>query len=167
MATTTTDRLNKIAERRKILDTQQRAIECEKIKTIADLENGIKSLAPRIKELITVGVALLANNIPFGNRVGFRKEYEEFITNGITHELGFFFQFGKHNSPLLGIGIKGGGCDGHDLAVNAEGEFVKAIDPYAKVYRYDGYYDYCRKCKQFIKDFDEFENKVYQYVENL
>ncbi len=163
----TTDRINKIVEKRKILDTQQRAIECGKAKTIADLENGIKSLAPRIKELITVGAALLANNIPFGKRADGWGEYEEFITNGITHELGFFFQFGKDNSPLLGIGIKGGGCDGHDLAVNANGEFVRAIDPYARVYVYDGYYDYCRKCKQFIKDFDEFENKVYQYVENL
>ena len=163
----TTDRINKIAERRKILDAQQRAIECGKIKTIADLENGIRELTPRIKELITVGVALLSNDIPFGKVNNGWERHEEFITNGITHELGFFFQFGKDNSPLLGIGIKGGGCDGHDLAVNTNGEFVKAIDPYAKVYNYDGYYDYCRKCKQFINDFDEFESKVYQYVENL
>lgn len=168
MATTTTDRINKIAERRNILDAQQRAIECGKMKTIDDLANGIKALTPRIKELITVGVALLSNNIPFGKvGGGFLNNDEEFITNGITHKLGFFFQFGKDNSPLLGIGIKGGGCDGHDLAVNAEGEFVKSIDPYAKVYEYNGYYDYCRKCKQFINDFDEFESKVYQYVDNL
>ena len=163
----TIDRINKIVERRKILDTQQKDIEREKAKTIADLKNGIKSLAPRIKELITVGEILLENNISFGNRVGFRREYEEFITNGITHELGFFFKFGKHNSPLLGIGIKGGGCDGHDLAVNIYGEIVINIDPYAKGYNYDGYYDYCRKYKQFINDFDEFESKFYQYVENL
>lgn len=162
----TTDRINKIAERRKILDAQQRAIERAKIKTIGDLAKDIRALAPRIKELIAVGEALLENKIPFGNRVGFWHD-EEFITNGITHELGFFFKFGKDNSPLLGIGIKGGGCEGHDLAVNANGEFVKAIDPNARGYNYDGYYDYCRKYKQFIRDFDEFESKVYQYVENL
>ena len=167
MAATTTDRINKIAERRNILDAQERAIECEKIKTIGDLANGIKALTPRIKELITVGVALLTNHIPFGKVSGGWEAYEEFITNGITHKLGFFFKYGKDNSPLLGIGIKGGGCDGHDLAVNADGEFVINIDPYAKVYRYDGYYDYCRKCRQFIKDFDEFEKKVYQYIDNL
>lgn len=163
----TADRINKITERRNILDAQQRAIECGKIKTIDDLANGIKALTPRIKELITVGVALLSNNISFGKRVGRWGQDEEFITNGITHELGFFFKFAKDNSPLLGIGIKGGGCDGHDLAVNAEGEVIININPYAKVYQYDGYYDYCRKYKQFIRDFDEFENKVYQYVENL
>lgn len=162
----TADRINKITERRNILDAQQRAIECGKIKTIDDLANGIKTLTPRIKELITVGVALLSNNIPFG-KVSRWNDEEEFITNGITHKLGFFFKFTKFNSPLLGIGIKGGGCDGHDLAVNANGEFVKAIDPYIRMYEYDGYYDYCRKCKQFINDFDEFENKVYQYVDNL
>ena len=167
MTTTTTDRINKIAERRNILDAQQRAIECGKIKTIGDLANGIKALTPRIKELITVGVALLANNIPFGKVSGGWEAHEEFITNGITHELGFFFKFAKDNSPLLGIGIKGGGCDGHDLAVNADGEFVININPYKKGYNYDGYYDYCRKYKQFIKDFDEFEKKVYQYVDNL
>jgi len=163
----TTDRLNKIAERRKILDAQQIAIECGKAKYIADLENGIKSLVPRIKELITVGAALLENNIPFGKVSNGWERHEEFITNGITHELGFFFKFGKDNSPLLGIGIKGGGCDGHDLAVNENGEFVINIDPNARGYNYDGYYDYCRKYKQFINNFDEFESKVYQYVENL
>lgn len=167
MATTTTDRINKITERRNILDAQQRTIEHTKAMTIANLENGIKSFVPRIKELIAVGEALLQNDISFGKRVGRWGEDEEFITNGITHELGFFFKYRKDNSPLLGIGIKGGGCDGHDLAVNAEGEFVKNIDPYKKGYNYNGYYDYCRKYKQFIKDFDEFENKVYQYVDNL
>lgn len=166
MATTTTDRLNKIAERRNILDAQQRAIEHTKAMTIANLENGIKALAPRIKELIAVAEALLENNIPFGRVSGWDND-EEFITNGITHELGFFFKYGKDNSPLLGIGIKGGGCDGHDLAVNAEGEFVKNIDPYKKGYNYNGYYDYRSKYKKFINDFDEFENKVYQYVDNL
>ena len=163
----TTDRINKIAEKRKILDAQQRAIECGKIKTIGDLANGIRALAPRIKELIAVGEALLANNIPFGKRVDGWNNHEEFIANGITHELGFFFQFGKDNSPLLGIGIKGGGCKGHDLAVNAECEFVINIDPYKRGDNYDSYYDYCRKYKQFINDFDDFESKVYQYVENL
>lgn len=163
----TADRINKITERRNILDAQQRAIECEKIKTIGDLANGIRALTPRIKELMTVGMALLTNHIPFGRVGGFLNNDEEFITNGITHELGFFFERAKDNSPLLGIGIEGGGCCGHDLVVNAEGEFVKNIDPYAKGYNYNGYYDYCIKYKQFIKDFDEFEKKVYQYVDNL
>lgn len=163
----TTDRLNKIAERRNILDAQQRAIEHTKAMTIANLENGIKSLAPRIKELIAVGEALLENNIPFGKKIGVWKADEEFITDGINHELGFFFEYGKDDSPLLGIGIEGGGCDGHDLVINANGEFVKNIDPYKKGYNYDGYYDYRSKYKKFIKDFDEFENKVYQYVDNL
>lgn len=167
MTTTTTDRINKIAERRNILDAQQKDIDCEKAKTIANLENGIKMLVPRIKELIAVAEALLENNIPFGKAATRWDEDDEFITNGITHKLGFFFKYAKDNSPLLGIGIKGGGCDGHDLAVNADGEFVINIDPYAKGYNYDGYYDYCRKYKQFIKDFDEFEKKVYQYVDNL
>ena len=163
---TTAERINKIAERREILDAQQRAIDCEKAKTIANLEKGIKTLAPRIKELIAVGEALLKNNIPFGKVSGFWND-EEFITNGITHELGFYFKYNKNNSPLLGIGIKGGGCCGHDLAVNANGEFVINIDPYEKVYEYNGYNDYCHKYEQFIEEFQGFENRVYQYVEKL
>ena len=67
----------------------------------------------------------------------------------------------------MGIGIKGGGCCGHDLAVNANGEIVINIDPYEKAYEYNGYNDYCHKYEQFIEQFHAFENKVYQYVENL
>ena len=163
---TTSERINKIAERREMLDAQQRAMESGKAMTIANLEKGIKSLAPRIKELIAVGEALLRNNIPFGKVSGFWND-EEFITNGITHQLGFYFKYNKNNSPLLGIGIKGGGCCGHDLAVNANGEFVINIDPYEKVYEYNGYNDYCHKYEQFIEEFHGFENRVYQYVENL
>ena len=68
---TTSERINKIAERREMLDAQQRAMECGKAMTIANLEKGIKSLAPRIKELIAVGEALLKNNIPFGKVTDF------------------------------------------------------------------------------------------------
>ena len=63
---TTSERINKIAERREILDAQQRAIDCEKAMTIANLEKGIKSLAPRIKDLIAVGEALLKKLAVFG-----------------------------------------------------------------------------------------------------
>ena len=55
---TTSERINKIAERREMLDAQQRAMEYGKAMTIANLEKGIKTLAPRIKELIAVGDAL-------------------------------------------------------------------------------------------------------------
>ena len=47
---TTSERINKIAERREMLDAQQRAMESGKAMTIANLEKGIKSLAPRIKK---------------------------------------------------------------------------------------------------------------------
>ena len=46
---TTSERINKIAERREMLDAQQRAMESGMAMTIANLEKGIKSLAPRIK----------------------------------------------------------------------------------------------------------------------
>ena len=51
--------------------------------------------------------------------------------------------------------------------VNANGEIVINIDPYEKTYEYNGYNDYCHKYEQFIEQFHGFENKVYQYVENL
>ena len=164
----TLERLNKISAKAQRIAEAENNEQLKKLETIEYYKNAIKSLSPRLTELIKIGDALLENSILFGKRKEATIGYdEEFITNGITHKLGFYFKYSKDNSPLIGIGIKGGGCCGNDLAVNEEGDMVVKIDPHFHSYMYFGYNDYCNKCKQFLKDFDEFEKRVYEYVDNL
>ena len=164
----TTDRLNKIANKGREIVDAQKAEQLRKEEIINCYARHIKNIAPRIKELMKVGHALLNNNLAFGKQTKALIGYdEEFITNGITHKLGFFFQFARDNSPLLGIGIKGGGCCGQDLAVDENGDMVVKIDPHYHSYRYFGFDDYCGKCEQFLDDFNDFEKRVYEYIDNL
>ena len=140
----------------------------KRAQTIVEYENKVIALAPRIKKLMEIAKAMLASDVPFGKRTKDMIGYdEEFITDGIKHHLGFYFEFAKDNSPLIGIGIKGGGCCGRNLAVDVNGNMVVKIDPYYHSYQYDGYWDYCHKCKELLNNFDGFERRVYEYVESL
>ena len=164
----TKERLNKISAKAQQIAEAENNEQLKKLETIEYYKNAIKSLASRLAELIKIGDALIENGISFGKRTKAIIGYdEEFITNGITHKLGFYFKYSKDNSPMIGIGIKGGGCCGRDLAVNKEGDMVVKIDPHYHSYMYFGFNDYCNKCKQFLENFDEFEKRVYEYVDNL
>ena len=160
----TLERLNKISAKAQQIAEEENNEQLKKLEAIEYCKNAIKALAPRLTELMQIGDALIKNGISFGKRTGY---YEEFITNGLSHRLGFYFKYSKDNSPLIGIGIKGGGCCGRNLAVNEKGDMVVKIDPNYHSYKYSGFNDYCNKCKQFLKDFDSFEKRVYEYVDNL
>lgn len=162
------DRLNKIAQKRAELDKKEQDERTRKVNTIQYYNRAIKELAPRIDVLLDIAKSLLENNIPIGKRVkAFIGYDEELVTEGINHKLGFYFTYKDRHRCLVGIGIAGGGCCGHDLAVNAFGNMVVSIDPNYNSYQYDGYSDFCCKCKQFLNDFDDFEKRVFQYVDNL
>lgn len=163
------NRLDKIANIGKQKVDAAVAEQQRKEDTIARYAVEIKALAPRIEKLMQVGQALLKNDIPLGKQTkNICGSYDdEFVTNGLSHHLGFYFSHGKNNSPLLGIGIEGGGCCGRSLAVNEKGDMVVKIDPHYHSYQYFGYNDYCGKCKKFLDNFDSFEKRVYEYIDNL
>lgn len=165
---TTSERLTRIANKGAELIAIEQTKQLKKAETIAKYEQDIKALASRISQLIDIAVALRQNDIPLGAKekdiIGYK---ESLKTDGWAHKLGFFYEYRNGEEHFYGIGIRGGGCCGGDLAVDADGYMIKRINPYYSSYQYDGYYDYCNKCKQFLNDFDAFEKRVYEYVDNL
>lgn len=161
----------KIAQKRFELDEQSKNEQQKKNAEIARYANEIHALQPRISDLIDIAIELLNNKLPLGKRkeniCGFYDD--EFETNGITHQLGFFFEWENGKSFFKGIGIKGGGCCGNDLLVDRYGTIVKnPIKACFALWTYENaYYDYCKKCSRFLERFDAFEERVYDYVNNL
>jgi hypothetical protein len=92
----TLERLNKISAKAQQIADDENNEQLKKLETIEYYKNAIKSLSPRLTELIKIGDALIENGISFGKRTKDIIGYdEEFITNGITHKLGFYFEYGK------------------------------------------------------------------------
>lgn len=153
----TLERLNKIAViGQQIVDKENEEKRAKQV--IIDTFSGtIKSLASRIDDLIKIYIALFANKV----------KCEQFEAEGYYHKIGFYIN--KENNTII-IGIKGGGWDGNDFAVDSLGNIV--VCPDLGSTRKDSYGrttfdDYCTKCKRFIGSFDEFEKRVYEYVDNL
>lgn len=132
-----------------------------------ELAAKIKSLTPRIKDLIGTINVLVENDIPMGEveKVGaIGTPKYEFYTDGIIHNLGFTSSqnvFFCNIVPLNGIGIEGGGCDGGDLQIDENGEVKKGKpsrwNPKGEV----------GKMMHFLYNFDSFEERVNNYVEDL
>ena len=168
---TVNDRLSKIAHKRVELDKQADNEQRNREATIAKYTNDIKALAPRLADLMAIAAELCRNDIPLGKRTrgitGFSED--EFETDGIKHGLGFYFRYEKGKGYLIGVGIKGGGCCGNNLAVDSNGNII--VNPLERVFgcwTYDkAYSDFVGKCNGFLKRFDDFERRVNEYVDNL
>lgn len=164
------NRIEKIRAKRQALDAQAKSEQERKEQTVKFYTNRLKQFAPRINELMQLAMELLKNDIPLGKRYKDLVFYkDEFVTEGIHHRLGFYFKYENGRRYLLGIGIEGGGCCGHDLAVNTNGTIIKnPLDIIIGCRDYEkAYTDFCGKCQDFLEEFDEFEKKVFDYVDNL
>lgn len=138
------ERLNKINNKGNELKKQQIAEVKSKEEKIIDFQNKILTLSNRIAPLIKIGNALVTNNL----------QYKSFRTNGLSHKLGLYCK-GKN---VVGLGIEGGGYCGEDFAVNAQGAFIEHPS---------NLLDYVGKCEQFLEEFDNFERKLFRYIDNL
>ena len=119
---TTEERISKIANKRVQLDNESAAEMKQRIDTICNLTDRIKAFQPRIAALMKVCAALCENKISIGKRIYRLGSYdEEFIAEGFFHKLGFYFVRFNRSSYLRGIGIRGGGACGNDLAVDERG----------------------------------------------
>jgi hypothetical protein len=128
--------------------------------------------------MFKVADEMVANRIRFGGahiHLGMESG-DVFETNGIDHNLGFYFEYEKgygrsfsHRLGVLGIGIAGGGCCGSDIMIDRNGDIIKnPLDYVIGLWTsLDAYNDFCGKTSRFLKEFDEFERKFYDYVDNL
>lgn len=153
----TLERLNKIAEKGRQNVEKENEEKRAKQVIVDTFSDTIKSLASRIDALIKIYSALLENNI----------KCEQFATDGFSHKVGFYT---NKEDDSIRIGIKGGGWDGDDFAVDSLGNIVVCPDlglTNKDSYGRTTFDDYCTKCRRFLGSFDEFEKRVYEYVDNL
>lgn len=166
-------RLSRIEEKRKELQLKEEKELIQRRQTIEGLKEAIHALAPRIKDLIEIYKALKQNNFTIGCLVDYHgSRCESLVANGITHEIGFSFVggwFGRSDGTFQGVGIEGGGIADTDLIVDEYGGIVDC--PLHHIARYRCYenacIDFCNKSKNFLANFEIFEKKVNNYVDNL
>ena len=166
------DRIERIRAAKAAMDAEAMAEAEKKNKNITKFTNAIKALSGRLNELMVVGDEMFKNRISFGGTFyTCGMPYgEKFESNGITHELGFIFEYYRGKRvKLIGIGIEGGGCCGNDIVINREGEII--TNPLDRVFggwtEENAYDDFCSKAAKVIYGFDAFEKKFYDYVDSL
>ena len=138
------ERLNKINNKGNELKRQQIAKVKSQEEKLTNYRIKILALSTRIASLIKIGNALVTNNLQYGL----------FKANGLSHKLGLYYK-GKN---IVGLGIVGGGYCGEDFAVNAQGTYI--VQPSKLL-------DHISKCEDFLAEFDDFEKKLFEYVDNL
>ena len=111
----------------------------------------IEDLKPRIKELIETATVCLENGI----------EIEEFVTNYMSHKVGFSMTF-PSDKKIYFIGINGGGyCGNYNFRTDGIKIYEEHIDTR---HRQDPTISHMKK---FLQCFDDFENKFYKYIDTI
>ena len=158
----TMNRIDKIKNYAKNKALKQQTAEEEKLLKCKELTEEIKTLKPRIQELIEVGNACLVNGIALtGQAWGCHEGYEthQFITNCWSHLVGFV-QNGK--SAIFELGINAGGACG-EWDFRTDGNKVYDIHEETKEHRKAS----LGHLQKFINKFDEFETTFYEYVDGI
>ena len=175
------DRVAKIEAYAKARNEQMSQEAYNKQAHIVELLNTVRSFAPRMKELMKVGISMYENGIQFGpydNTPGARDGgWVKFVSNGITHRIGFIHAYrvnghipGRMQHLPIGFGIEGGGCAGEDLTFNSDGELEWLNQPFGKPAGVtDRPWSDCdtRHLEEFVAGFDKFESEFYAYVDSL
>ena len=182
---TTESRIKRINSTRKSLDEMANLKEEIANKKVEEYKTAIERLQPRLEEMFKVADEMVKNNIHFGKRIGSitGMESDEFETDRINHGIGFVFSyeqgrggtfhFGgdaiKYRTAVIGIGIEGGGWCGEDIIVNRMGNIIK--NPMDIVVglrgKEEARSDFFGKAESFLKKFDGFEQRFYDYVDSL
>ncbi len=148
---------------------------------VAELLNTVRSFAPRMKELMKVGLSMYENNIPFGplcDEPGARDcDDRIFFSNGWSHKVGFIQAYringrtpGRTQHLPIGFGIIGGGCAGKDLTFNSDGELEWLNEPFGRlVVGRGGLWSDTdiKNLEEFVAKFDKFEADFYEYADSL
>ena len=124
--------------------------------------NRVIELGPRIHKLCELAVECLKNGISVGPPPsGVSQITDEYISNGITHKIGFIPQY-EHGRiiRIVGVGICGGGCCGEDVIWDWDGIYLGKEREWNE-------YRIQQKLERFLNGFDKFENDFISYINNL
>lgn len=157
------DKLKAIEEHKESLKEEARkraeAIEHERERLVLELSN----LAPRIKDLLIIGRALVDAGIPLGKKTPFPDDSNELVSNCWSHRVGYVVDYGCK----FGIGMLGGGACGKHFAVDENGKTTSLGGSLDGWFISEKDYDFILKARAFIYGFDEFDKKVSEFVNNL
>ena len=145
------DNIIKFANKRDIEQTQKKE---DTLNRIEEYKAHIKTLKPRIDELLKVGNACLVYGIELnGSSWGGHEGYDthQFFSNSWSHLVGFISD-GK-DKPITKVGKRGGGACNWELETN--GIDIEVSGNIERVLKY------------FIDEFDEFETEFYKYVDKV
>lgn len=134
----------------------------------------IRALKPRIDELLAVGNACLGNGIELDyygacfDRSADSYERGTFITNSISHRVGFvrdwgLYDRGHHQFTMLGIN-NGGACGHYDFRTDGERVYFVNEDDRTDVKNSSFKIG---DLKGFLQKFDVFESAFYAYVDKV
>lgn len=177
------DIIKKIQEKGQQLKNEKQSKLNMERNEVLEKVNKIKKLGPRIENLWDICQSLIDNGFHLGKvRIDCGFEYDEFITDGIFHGLGFLVI----RNSIEGFGVCGGGCCGTSAFVNREGVLgfymdnqlcTETIDDFAWLSNGDNYAPskgklyqdkgFVRKLDKIINEFDNFESKVMEYVNSI
>ena len=112
-------------------------------------KEAIKELAPRIKNLLTIGHALQENGIGI---------YSELVADPSNPNTNLGFCLNYHDGgKLIGVGVIV--LFGRNLIVDENGDIDSNIEEFPRVF--------AARAEEFLRDFDDFERRVLEVVNNL
>ena len=171
------DRLEKIRNAVKAKEEKEKQEALEASQKENNLFDKLKSLLPRVQELCKL-IRELDKNKLLKEHESANNYGKDFFTDGISHRIGFSYVHnastwldlgyehlglfswddGKdnHNKPRVGaIGSEGGGWSNYNVVLTEDGKVL-----------YNGK-DYISTMEWIVKDFDKFEKRVFDFIDNL
>lgn len=145
------DNIKNFADKR---DNELEQKKKDSLNRIEEYKRHIRTLKPRIDELLKVGNACLEHGISLtGSAWGGHEGYDthQFISNSWSHLVGFISE--GYNKPFIKVGkIGGGACDWNlttdGVNINVNGNVERVL-------------------KLFLDGFDTFETEFYAYVDKV
>lgn len=135
------------------------------------LEGRLLQLHDRIKDLCTIADECIKRGIDVGQNSGFTKSGRSyFFTNGIKHSLGFYPQVDGSRTRLLGVGMSGGGCCCWNVFYVDRNSARVVCDAHEHTFqrtRETAIKNECDLFSSFLKGFDDFELRFYNYLDSL
>ena len=160
------NRLDKIKMYKEDKDKKALDKVVEENKVYYDLMGKITELYSRIDELIETANACIENGIEIDKYRKNHSSYDDkytcgtFVSNGITHRVGFIQNGYRTTITHMGI-VNGGACGSLDFYT--DGINICSVHEDTKMVKKARIED----MKKFLKGFDEFEKAFYEYVDRI